>query len=233
MNRKGFVLLELAIVVAIIAILAAIAASVSFDKQERSKIARAKADMRSMGIALDAYATDHNRVMTAIVLGTASSLSGRSVFDPSVLNAVSPRFIRLTTPVAYMSKVLRDPFAEGIAKGGVSDSYDAFDYLCAYDFAPGGKFDQTTANWRGAGITSGGGWRLSCLGPDRIQGFGGGYVNQFPSSTQSLGLDYDPTNGTISRGDIVRVGGGIGPISGPARLPSIDRSAGLKYNQVF
>lgn len=43
-------------------------------------------------------------------------------------------------------------------------------------------------------------WRLVSAGPDRNQTYGSPNALPFP------GIDYDPTNGTVSYGDIVRVG---------------------------
>jgi prepilin-type N-terminal cleavage/methylation domain-containing protein len=61
MNRKAFTLIELLIVVAIIAILAAIAVPNFLEAQTRSKMSRAKADMRSIVTAIEAYAVDYNK----------------------------------------------------------------------------------------------------------------------------------------------------------------------------
>ena len=61
--RKAFTLIELLIVVAIIAILAAIAVPNFLEAQVRSKVSRVKADMRSMRTAMEAYRVDYNRYL--------------------------------------------------------------------------------------------------------------------------------------------------------------------------
>src|SRR6187399_1379110 len=62
MRRKlrGFTLIELLIVVAIIAILAAIAVPNFLEAQTRSKVSRAKVDMRSLATAMETYLVDGN-----------------------------------------------------------------------------------------------------------------------------------------------------------------------------
>lgn len=218
--KSGFTLIELLIVVAIIAILALIAIPNFLEAQTRSKVSRAKSDMRSLATAIEAYATDHNKYLTTRIPGGA--FSGRSVLYPFITSgAVSPRFIRLTTPVSYITSVFYDPFVNigrvVTVDGIVYRGYDTYDYVCAQDFAP--------PDTRGGGITSGAMWRLCSAGPDGVMAFGGGTILQNINWAR-FGVDYDPSNGTISRGDIVRVGGG------PANfgtLPSIDRIQN-KYN---
>jgi hypothetical protein len=117
--------------------------------------------------------------------------------------------------------------------GNTVFQYDTFDYISAYDFVNGAAFDTTSANWRGAGISSGATWRVVSPGPDRVNFFGGGYAGQNAMPNRSFGLDYDPTNGTVSRGDIVRIGSGAGPINpNGLRNPSIDRVQNI-YNESF
>src|SRR6476646_7471806 len=57
----AFTLIELLIVVAIIAILAAIAVPNFLEAQTRSKVSRAMADIRSISVGVECYNTDWNR----------------------------------------------------------------------------------------------------------------------------------------------------------------------------
>ena len=59
-KKAGFTLIELLIVVAIIAILAAIAVPNFLEAQMRAKVARVKSDLRTVRLAMEAYAIDCN-----------------------------------------------------------------------------------------------------------------------------------------------------------------------------
>lgn len=218
--KKAFTLIELLIVVAIIAILAAIAVPNFLEAQVRSKVSRCLADMRSLATAIEAYTVDYNKpVTTWITTPGGRAISAQSVFYSDVTGAVSPRFIRLTTPVAFMTSILRDPFVNSKvtigANGSPTGEYDTYDYISSYDFDSVSDSQQ-----RGASITSGAGWRLASAGPDSVQCYGAGYVGQDPANS-AKGCDYDATNGTRSAGDLIRIGGGPGNIY--TKLPCYNR----------
>lgn len=225
MRTSGFTLIELLIVVAIIAILAAIAVPNFLEAQTRAKVSRTQADMRTLATALELYTVDHNRTMTSLTgfLGAPSPSVGPSLISSSLLGSrwVSYRLRRLTTPIAYINQVIPDVFVkDGRAKPLPNKNafYDTFDYA---DWYYGKEVLKGVAS---GGRTSGGAWRLSSAGPDMVQAYGGAMVG---SAYNYLGVDYDATNGTISTGDIVRVGGVAR--TPPGQVPAINRVS-FKYN---
>lgn len=201
MKKNAFTLIELLIVVAIIAILAAIAVPNFLEAQVRSKVSRCKADQRSVATALEAYRVDNNKYP----MGYWSSRSVLSVASHGV-RRLSP----LTTPVAYITSIPEDPF--------MNTGY----YHSSTTYLPAGAVQtetfayESTSPMLKSGVTYSSmfftayahdvKYWMRSVGPSRIVGgsdsryFGGeAAVTQFP-----VMQPYDATNGTTSVGEIYR-----------------------------
>lgn len=205
-DRSGFTLIELLIVVAIIAILAAIAVPNFLEAQTRSKVSRCKADLRTVATALEAYAVDNNNKYPSDAGNGAGGGIYRAYAKPPMSQA-EPKAnftigFELTTPVAFLSSIapLKDPFQAtrviaGTAATTGRDFYALFNLGLRRE-KNGGGFTITEQRI--------GAWCVYGAGPDKavnnIPG-GGDYsdVNAIPRCN-----NYDPTNGTISNGDIYR-----------------------------
>ena len=182
-KTSAFTLIELLIVVAIIAILAAIAVPNFLEAQVRSKIARVKSDERTVGLALESYGLDNN----------GRYPPGRAVATP----------IRLTTPIAYLSGArLKDPFlvANKFWNQVQQWQYEDFYQYSAY---PNSYSPKATNAWfvgsLGPAATRFGQWSnidQAMLGTEK---------NLENLITQL----YDSSNGTTSMGYIMRCGGSV------------------------
>lgn len=179
-TSQGFTLIELLVVVAIIAILSGIALPNFLEAQTRAKVSRVQSDMRTIALALEAYCVDNRHYPNWMGYGYG-------------INPVSMRLKPLTTPIGYMTSVPpKDPFQDKFEP----EVYDTYDYVDAESFAINGD---TMPSYRSRGAE----WRLCSPGPDLYNTFGGpSYMNP----EDNPGYDYDATNGTVSKGDIVRVG---------------------------
>ncbi|MCX7045976.1 MAG: prepilin-type N-terminal cleavage/methylation domain-containing protein [Candidatus Sumerlaeota bacterium] len=194
-QKTGFTLIELLIVIAIIAILALIAIPNFLEAQTRSKVSRAMADMRTLGTAIEAYAVDYSTLPL--------DADDAADFNPMTLSGSIPYeqkkwWFILTTPVAYITSIPYDPFhvtqhssdmMTDILFPGKHPPYP-------YSYLTKGSYSGMTDTPAHQGHPQS--WGITSLGPNLIfdQASRGG-INDI----------YDPTNGTISRGDIVRYGG--------------------------
>lgn len=213
---RAFTLIELLIVVAIIAILAAIAVPNFLEAQVRAKVSRVKADLRTMATGFEAYAVDYNHYPD-IARGAPS-------FAPPAFPVKgSPDYAlralpRLSTPVSYVSQSIKvDPFGSdrtppvflGYANLGKS--------IPVPDLAAIGVLSPPPA---AVAAYQSHGFLFLSIGPDGHDynlnptadpEQGAARAFQYLTARDSgIGLNvvYDPTNGTISVGDIYRTAKG-------------------------
>ena len=178
MPAKAFTLIELLIVVAIIAILAAIAVPNFLEAQTRAKVSRVVNDMRTMKTAIESYRVDNNKYPRE----HRSDLYGDERFNGQDTYSIPWR--GLSTPIAYVTNAWIDDIFVDMETARPFDG--AVRYIRYYDLET--RPTVAIREWYG-------GYRLLSYGPD--QDF------QLSPATHSE-IHYDPTNGTVSRGNIWR-----------------------------
>ncbi|MEQ8821141.1 MAG: prepilin-type N-terminal cleavage/methylation domain-containing protein [Sumerlaeia bacterium] len=202
---RAFTLIELLIVVAIIAILAAIAVPNFLEAQTRAKTSRVKSDMRSLATALESYRVDSNQYPYGDGTGDGfTAVAGTR---------------RLTTPIAYMTTIPIDVFSPdpntAPSAGAFIHPYSpAFFYVSS---RPGGfpGIAASAGTWGWLVVD----YRVNALAVAPNTVLGAALANESENvfwELRSLGPDregnssfpYDPTNGTISSGDVTLFGPG-------------------------
>ncbi len=204
--RKGFTLIELLIVVAIIAILAAIAVPNFLEAQTRSRVARVENDLRTMALAMESYYVDNGGYIPQSI---------DSPISKGTLSHADKRL--LTTPISYLSVVPSDIYR---ALAGVTSGPSYSVYAVGY----------TSTGSPSYGTYPHTGWMTWSYGPDLLSQTSGfrtlkqvlaNEAMDIPSigtatatafgvpttGTSGNGMRYDPTNGTISIGEIFRFEG--------------------------
>ena len=198
---RAFTLIELLIVVAIIAILAAIAVPNFLEAQTRSKVARAMSDMRTVHMAISAYTVDYNTCLRDWNDSDwPASIKNQMGFYEENPGAVSDLTFRGTDPrgwtARFYSTLAMRPLTTPTAYISSGKFTDTFSHLV--------PFGMDTREQPTGSIAY---WVLLSAGPDRTDGDWYRGNNPETASSQRPGgtsIKSDPTNGTVSKGDIWR-----------------------------
>lgn len=217
-NSKAFTLIELIVVTAIIAVLCSMAVPHFLQAQTRAKVTGARSNLRVLSQATEAYRVDWNGYPAAVQ---------RIPEDPyGILSDV--QLAVLTTPRSYVSPTaFRDPFGKVKQQnliGAMTFQVESTDFpipevpnpnrsLLYYNYLD-------FADWTGNPLVRACGVATLSIGPDRQDTFG--VFRPFPEEAlpplarrvglrHPLDTEYDPTNGCISRGDLIRFAGEVHP----------------------
>ena len=187
-KNTAFTLIELLIVVAIIAILAAIAVPNFLEAQTRAKVSRSLADIRSIVTATETYHIDNNKYMP--FFGSSNPESVRRIHQ--TFGSWQTALFRLSTPIAYMTQVpANGPF--GLYNG----SSPPHPLLDGYYYMGPDIWAGYNPNPRAAGFPAD--WNDLKFS---IQGSGPSKKDYDPTKPRSVWTVYDSTNGTMSSGNI-------------------------------
>jgi prepilin-type N-terminal cleavage/methylation domain-containing protein len=185
-STQAFTLIELLIVVAIIAILAAIAVPNFLEAQTRAKVTRARSDMRAIASGIETYFMDY---------GTYTNDS-----DEILGESNQSGLLGITTPIAYVATLPYDPF-RSLEKNGYYELCSGADHQ-GWGSLYGAQGSEKAIQC----------YLLLSPGPDAALDLGNADTDDttnndtFPWGT--ICISYDATNGTKSNGDLYRAGGG-------------------------
>ncbi len=218
--KRAFTLIELLIVVAIIGLLASIAVPNFVNAWNRAKVARAKADLRTLATALDMYRLEHGNYPYVQDKG------GIEWQMPAGFPANHDRGpAGLTSPIPYLSNAIPDPFLLEQGKEGNGGNYLLYYERCGFGFNASGELIPIAAvnvPVDANGTLDGVGadqnqtdprlvpaeYVVYSVGPDhnhRVLNADGTVLFR---SRYNKSNRYSPSNGLYSQGNILRLPGG-------------------------
>jgi prepilin-type N-terminal cleavage/methylation domain-containing protein len=200
-NNNGFSLTELLIVVSLLALISIISISHYEKASTTSKLAETRELFRFISQGLESFKTENG-----IYPYDGYTAGGPGLPDHYYWN-LGPS---LTTPIAYLPRVdYDDPFLKikNVEHDGIIAPYGKIRYTCTdstWHIIYGQYTGRTTISIYRDDIFDGmGGWRLLSGGPDQTMGPNGWDMGtNYPES--AIPIPYDPTNGLVSNGDVIR-----------------------------
>ena len=216
MKQRGLALIEVLIVAAVLAVLAAIAVPNFQEAQIRTKLSRVKADQRDLAVAIEAYKVDwgiYPPDQPGMIWSTWPSFGWAYAGYHQKLGL-------LTSPEAYIVTVPKDPFG-GVYNhmyggasltpdgDGPSDWYFYENYWHGFEYWVNGPTPPIISVGDLYGRISAG-WQLNSDGPAQVWfyplGEFGFVLEDGSMSGDARAVQYDPTNGSRSMGVLSRWG---------------------------
>ena len=217
-NTKGFSLIELLIVIAIISIVTAIVVPNLMSANIRARVSGVKADMGSIAIALEDYKVDYGEYpkdsrfsrssssyASDIIAESGQAFNGDGGTDSDDNDAIGLGY--LVYPKAgfeptYLKRIAGDPFnnkgeEDWNGTSGAHNHHYSY-YTGKWDLDTETSVDCTSSD------DSPQYWALVSYGPDRNED-----ITSYADAKRAIADDtnlYNPDNGIVSSGDIVIIG---------------------------
>jgi type IV pilus assembly protein PilA len=158
MERKGFTLIELMIVIAIIIILAAIAIPNYLRMTERAKVSAIESDLKAIGTALETFNTDWAQYPGEGWEVCKAELTAGERGSGATINVSGTTVTGESAPITYITKEAIDAFEKKVGgANNVTYTINNGDYTLTatasiggktytFTMTPGGQITVTTAS---------------------------------------------------------------------------------------